>query len=255
MRIRSLLRLRELLRERGASLDGLCTHSQSCSQQRWRTQPACADDLTPPRNFGQAVGATHPWVRCSGSCAIAIVCNAVPHLQLNTFDSGNLKRKSSQHEPVGHVNLQTTTKCMLSNPLSCPHMNGEENHPNSSLTHHVCKARAILQALGTDEVAPGITFSELSSRRDALASLLPTGAVCVLPSAPQQFRVGAIPHPYRQNSDFLYLTGLQQEGVAVFHKVSESSMFQLFDIAVMVSCCRATLCPNASTHAFAAYKK
>jgi Aminopeptidase P, N-terminal domain len=80
-----------------------------------------------------------------------------------------------------------------------------------------------MQALGTDEVAPGITFSELSSRRDALGSLLPTGAVCVLPSAPQQFRVGAIPHPYRQNSDFLYLTGLQQEGVAVFHKVSESS--------------------------------
>ena len=84
-------------------------------------------------------------------------------------------------------------------------------------------SRRTLQALGVDEVAPGVSFSELSGRRDALAALLPTGAVCVLPSAPHQTRVGTIPHPYRQNADFLYLTGLQQEGVAVFHKLSESS--------------------------------
>ena len=88
---------------------------------------------------------------------------------------------------------------------------------------HVSWSGDTLQALGMDEVAPGISFSELSRRRGALASLLPTGAVCVLPSAPLQSRVGAIPHPYRQNADFLYLTGLQQEGVAVFHKLSESS--------------------------------
>lgn len=66
MRIRSLLRA---LRERGASVESLCSKSTQTpqTQQRWQTQPACADTVTSQRSFGQAVGATHPWVRRSSS--------------------------------------------------------------------------------------------------------------------------------------------------------------------------------------------
>ena len=66
MRIRSLLRA---LRERGASVENLCSKSTQTpqNQQRWQTQPSCADTVTSQRSFGQAVGATHPWVRRSSS--------------------------------------------------------------------------------------------------------------------------------------------------------------------------------------------
>jgi intermediate cleaving peptidase 55 len=78
------------------------------------------------------------------------------------------------------------------------------------------------QLLTSGELAPGITAKEFQRRRDALAALLPVGAVALLPSSQQQYRVGVIPHAYRQDPDFLYLTGICQEGVAVFHKMSDS---------------------------------
>lgn len=79
-----------------------------------------------------------------------------------------------------------------------------------------------MQVLKADEVAPGITFQELQTRRDALAALLPVGAVALVPSATQHFKSGVIPFPFRQDADFLWLTGVQQQGLAIFHKLSES---------------------------------
>lgn len=79
-----------------------------------------------------------------------------------------------------------------------------------------------VQALQANEVAPGITLQELQTRRDALAELLPVGSVALVPSATQQYKSGVIPYPFRQDADFLWLTGVQQQGLAVFHMLSQS---------------------------------
>ena len=86
MRIRGLLRI---LRQRGVAVEVYGTAlgstqgstSQTHSSQRWQTQPAFTDSLALQRNFGQAVGATHPWVRCSSS----MPCAHAEHLRNATW--------------------------------------------------------------------------------------------------------------------------------------------------------------------------
>jgi len=66
--------------------------------------------------------------------------------------------------------------------------------------------------LGNGELLPRLAASEFAERRQRLANLLPPGAVAVLPAAAQAFMSGVIPYPYRQDADFLYLTGITQQG-------------------------------------------
>lgn len=80
------------------------------------------------------------------------------------------------------------------------------------------------QLVGPGEVAPGISGTEFRSRRRALAEAMPPGAVAVVASAPQAYMTGMIPYPYRQDADFLYLTGVCQPGVALISQ----SCFTLF---------------------------
>ncbi|PHH73882.1 hypothetical protein CDD82_5226 [Ophiocordyceps australis] len=61
--------------------------------------------------------------------------------------------------------------------------------------------------LQAGQVTPGITAQEYASRRAAFARLLPRRAVAVLPAAPLLFKSGAVFHPYRQESNFFWLTG------------------------------------------------
>ena len=75
-----------------------------------------------------------------------------------------------------------------------------------------------VQDLLEGEAAPGISFAELAARRARLCEALPDHSLTLLPSAPQRFMTGVIPYPYRQDADFYYLTGLTQEGLAMFHK-------------------------------------
>ncbi|KAF8072937.1 ICP55 [Scenedesmus sp. PABB004] len=83
--------------------------------------------------------------------------------------------------------------------------------------------------LGPDELAPGLHAGEFAARRRALARLLPPGGVAVLPGAALSFVTGVIPHPYRQDADFLYLTGIQQQAVAVLASDgADGCQFQLF---------------------------
>ncbi|CRK25477.1 hypothetical protein BN1708_004027 [Verticillium longisporum] len=67
-----------------------------------------------------------------------------------------------------------------------------ETHP------HILKA---------GEITPGITAQEYYDRRANLAHRLPEGALAILPAAELKYRSGAVFHPYRQESNFLYLTG------------------------------------------------
>ncbi|KAI1174353.1 peptidase M24, structural domain-containing protein [Nemania sp. FL0916] len=69
------------------------------------------------------------------------------------------------------------------------------------------------------EITPGITAQEYHERRCALCAALPANSAVVLPSADVTYRSGAVFHAFRQESNFLYLTGFSEpESVAVLRK-------------------------------------
>ncbi|KAL2162072.1 hypothetical protein VTH06DRAFT_7857 [Thermothelomyces fergusii] len=73
------------------------------------------------------------------------------------------------------------------------------------------------------EITPGITAQEYADRRAKLAHSLPDGAVAVLPSAEVKYRSGAVFYPFRQESNFLYLTGFSEpRSLAVIRKTGPS---------------------------------
>ncbi|KOS23014.1 Intermediate cleaving peptidase 55 [Escovopsis weberi] len=73
--------------------------------------------------------------------------------------------------------------------------------------------------LNAGELTPGITAQEYADRRAALAAAMPQGAAAVLHAASLQYKSGAVFHPYRQESNFFYLTGWQEpDAVAVVRK-------------------------------------
>ncbi|GKT44161.1 intermediate cleaving peptidase 55 [Colletotrichum spaethianum] len=92
-----------------------------------------------------------------------------------------------------------------------------ETHP------HVLKA---------GEITPGITAQEYWERRARLAEKLPDDGVAVLAAADLKYRSGAVFFPYRQESNFLYLTGWNEgDSVAVIQKTGKEFgdfVFHLF---------------------------
>ncbi|KAL2020420.1 hypothetical protein VTK56DRAFT_8463 [Thermocarpiscus australiensis] len=73
------------------------------------------------------------------------------------------------------------------------------------------------------EITPGITAQEYADRRAKLALSLPDGAVAVLAAAEVKYRSGAVFYPFRQESNFLYLTGFcEPESLAVIRKTGPS---------------------------------
>jgi len=53
-------------------------------------------------------------------------------------------------------------------------------------------------------------FEELKNRREALLSVMPEKSIAILSSAYRNFRTKDVENPYRQNSDFLYMTGINE---------------------------------------------
>ncbi|KAL6852325.1 aminopeptidase [Amphichorda felina] len=79
-----------------------------------------------------------------------------------------------------------------------------ETHP------HILKA---------SELTPGITAQEYADRRAALAHSMTDGSVAVLHAASLQYKSGAVFHPYRQESNFLWLTGWNEDdSIAIIEK-------------------------------------
>ncbi|KAM0502333.1 hypothetical protein ACHAP8_003873 [Fusarium lateritium] len=79
-----------------------------------------------------------------------------------------------------------------------------ETHP------HILKA---------GEITQGITAQEYADRRAALAHSMTNGSVAVLHAASLQYKSGAVFHAYRQESNFLYLTGwMEGDAIAVIQK-------------------------------------
>lgn len=85
------------------------------------------------------------------------------------------------------------------------------------------------QVLGPDELAPGLHISEFQARRRNLARLMPPGSIAIIPAASLAYVTGVIPYPYRQDADFLYLTGVQQQSVAIIQTDGSAGYrFQLY---------------------------
>lgn len=75
--------------------------------------------------------------------------------------------------------------------------------------------------LAPGELTPGITAQEYADRRTKLSSLLPADSVVILPAAELKYRSGAVFFPFRQESNFLYLTGFSEpESLAVIRTTS-----------------------------------
>jgi Xaa-Pro aminopeptidase len=71
--------------------------------------------------------------------------------------------------------------------------------------------------------------SELAARRKAFLDRIGPGSVAVLASAPVHIRNNDVEHPYRQDSDFFYLTGLDEpESLAILSNVHGQHRFVLF---------------------------
>ncbi|KYK55086.1 xaa-pro dipeptidase app [Drechmeria coniospora] len=69
------------------------------------------------------------------------------------------------------------------------------------------------------ELTPGITAQEYADRRAALADSMAEGGIAVLNAASLAYKSGAVFHPYRQESNFLWLTGWSEgDVVAVIEK-------------------------------------
>ena len=74
-----------------------------------------------------------------------------------------------------------------------------------------------------------LTPAEFKSRRDELMSLVGTGNIAIIPSAAQAIRNNDAEYRYRQDSDFYYLTGLEEpESLAVFIPGREQGEYILF---------------------------
>ncbi|CAL9048907.1 intermediate cleaving peptidase 55, mitochondrial-like isoform X1 [Musa acuminata AAA Group] len=82
------------------------------------------------------------------------------------------------------------------------------------------------ELVGEDEITPGIATDEYISRRKRLLELLPEKSLAINASAPVKMMTDVVPYPFRQDADFLYLTGcLQPGGIAVLSEECGLCMF------------------------------
>jgi Xaa-Pro aminopeptidase len=71
--------------------------------------------------------------------------------------------------------------------------------------------------------------SEFARRRRQLARIMGRGSIAIVPAAPVRHRNNDVEHPYRQDSDFQYLTGFgEPEAVAVLVPGREVAEYILF---------------------------
>ncbi|KAI1860922.1 uncharacterized protein JN550_011077 [Neoarthrinium moseri] len=85
--------------------------------------------------------------------------------------------------------------------------------------------------LAPGELTPGISAQEYHERRARLVAALPEGSAVLLPSAQTQYRSGAVFHAFRQESNFLYLTGFSEpESLALIVKTSPQDGDYIFHL-------------------------
>jgi Xaa-Pro aminopeptidase len=74
-----------------------------------------------------------------------------------------------------------------------------------------------------------VNAKEFARRREELMSLMAANSIAVIPAAPEQVRSRDTHFPYRQDSDFLYLSGFEEpEAVMVLIPGREQGQFIMF---------------------------
>ncbi|XP_020521120.1 probable Xaa-Pro aminopeptidase 3 isoform X3 [Amborella trichopoda] len=82
------------------------------------------------------------------------------------------------------------------------------------------------QLLQVGEITPGIAEDEYISRRKRLLEMLPENSLAIVASAPVKMMTDVVPYPFRQDANYLYITGCQQPGgIAVLSKDCGLCMF------------------------------
>lgn len=62
------------------------------------------------------------------------------------------------------------------------------------------------------EITPGIPAEEYITRRKKLLELLPENGLAIIASAPVKMMTDVVPYTFRQDADYLYVTGCVQPG-------------------------------------------
>lgn len=89
-----------------------------------------------------------------------------------------------------------------------------------------CFPSFLSQLLEEGEITPGITSDEYISRRKRLLEILPEKSLTIIASAPVKMMTDVVPYTFRQDADYLYITGCQQPGgVAVLSNECGLCMF------------------------------
>ena len=79
------------------------------------------------------------------------------------------------------------------------------------------------------ELLPGLSKDEFRSRRKRFFERLPNDSAFLLTASEIQYSSNDIPYEFRQNSHFLYLTGLEQpDALAIFTKSQSKTEYLLF---------------------------
>ena len=109
------------------------------------------------------------------------------------------------------------------------------SHPHVTIFYSILKNAFIMLSDGSPilhqlifegEVTPGIRIEEYIGRRKKLAELLPQNSLAIVSSAPVKMMTDVVPYTFRQEADYLYLTGCQQPGgVAVLSSEHGLCMF------------------------------
>ncbi|XP_042490784.1 intermediate cleaving peptidase 55, mitochondrial isoform X1 [Macadamia integrifolia] len=82
------------------------------------------------------------------------------------------------------------------------------------------------QLVKKGEIMPGITGDEYISRRKQLLELLPEKSLAIIAAAPVKMMTDVVPYTFRQDADYLFITGCQQPGgIAVLGQECGLCMF------------------------------
>lgn len=69
-----------------------------------------------------------------------------------------------------------------------------------------------MQLMMEGEITPGITSEEYMQRRKKLLDFLPENSLAIVAAAPTKMMTDVVPYNFRQDADYLYITGCQQPG-------------------------------------------
>ncbi|KAL7622587.1 aminopeptidase [Parahypoxylon ruwenzoriense] len=121
-------------------------------------------------------------------------------LQIRGSFPNSRNRKPNPAFTRSYSNVLSASKLLFGQPV-------HETHPH---------------LLTPGEITPGITAQEYHERRATLCHSLPPDSAVLLPSATIQYRSGAVFYPFRQESNFLYLTGFcEPDSLAVLRRTGD----------------------------------